>query len=257
MAHVRVAGVTTRRSPGDPAAYGDVFAPVYDDWYADVSDVEATVTAVQQWAGDGLVLELGVGTGRLALPLAGRGCRVVGVDASLAMLTRCAAKQADEPLILVCADMAAPPLVARFDVVFVAFNTFLNLDTASAQRRCLLAVAELLGRGGSFFVETFIPTVDPPEREHREESRSDGSGGRILTTAVRDPGQQTVVGVHIHSPAQGPVVRLPWSIRYLHLDQLDAMASDAGLVLADRWEAWTGAPFSEESPHHVSRYTVA
>ena len=231
---------------------------MYDDWYTDVSDIDATVTTVHRWAEGGLVLELGVGTGRLALPLAARGCRVVGLDASMAMLARCGAKRTTERLTLVCADMAALPLVARFDVVFVAFNTFFNLDTAQAQRRCLQRVVALLRPGGSCFVEAFVPTAEPPEREHREMSREDGAGGRVLTTAVRDPAAQTVVGVHIHSPAAGPVARLPWSIRYLHVDQLDELAHEAGLVLADRWAGWTGEPFSaEESPHHVSRYTPA
>lgn len=246
---------STGTSTQGPASYGDTFAAVYDDWYGNVSDVASTVAALARWARGGPVLELGVGTGRLALPLGARGVPLVGLDASAAMLAICADKRAGEPVHLVCGDMAAPPLAAPFSMVFVAFNTFFNLDSAQAQQACLARVAELLAPGGSFFVETFVPSPEPAHRDYREETRDDGARGTILTTTVRDPAGQTLRGVHIHSPAAGPTRRLPWSLRYLYPGQLDELCAAAGLPLADRWETWAGDAFSpSESPHHVSRY---
>jgi SAM-dependent methyltransferase len=123
----------------DASTYGDRFADVYDRWYADVSDVDGCVSRVAELAGDGPVLELGVGSGRLAIPLARRGVEVHGLDASRAMLDRLAAKPGGELVRTVLGDMAEialddPP---PFAVVLVAFNTLFNLTTEAAQRACV------------------------------------------------------------------------------------------------------------------------
>src|SRR5690606_35670585 len=127
----------------DPAAYGDAFADVYDDWYADVSDVAGTVEAIARLAGGGPVLELGIGTGRLALPLAAAGVEVHGVDASDAMVERLRAKPGCDaiPVLVGGFAEALPSVEAGFAVVFVVFNTFLNLVAPGAQARCVERVA--------------------------------------------------------------------------------------------------------------------
>ena len=149
--------------------YGESFADVYDDWYADVSDVDATVATIARLAGDGPVLELGVGTGRLAIPLAAAGVRVVGVDASPSMLRLLADKPGADAVTVVLADMAhlaegpgAEEIAAAgpYTVAFAAFNTFFNLATPDDQRRCLEGVFDLLVPGGVLVIEGFVPPED-------------------------------------------------------------------------------------------------
>jgi SAM-dependent methyltransferase len=165
-----------------PSTYGDRFADVYDDWYHDVSDVDATVERVAALAGPrgGRVLELGAGSGRLAVPLAGAGLDVWAVDASAAMLERLRAKPGGEAVHTVVDDMAelaAPELAAPgpdggagFAVALCAFNTLFNLTDTPAQARCLGRVAELLAPGGRLLVEAFVP---PPSGE----GEADDAGG--------------------------------------------------------------------------------
>jgi SAM-dependent methyltransferase len=244
----------------DASTYGERFADVYDDWYADVSDVGATVAAVAALAEGGSVLELGIGTGRLALPLAERGVEVWGVDASPAMLDRLRAKPGARAVRAVVGDFARLDAVAglpdRVTVVLVAFNTFFNIPEEAGQRRCLAAVARLLGPGGRLVLEAFVPDVD-----------ADGPRGDVAPAVVEadrvvlhvsrlDPAAQTVAGQHVTITADGIRLR-PWYIRYATPDQLDAMAADAGLVLLERWGDWDGRPFGPGDDRHVSVYGVA
>ena len=149
----------------EASTYGDRFADVYDDWYGDVTDVVACTRHLATLAasrGGGPVLELGVGTGRLAIPLARLGVEVHGIDASAAMVERLRAKPGGDAIAVSIGDMAdldlpdAPP----FSVVFVAFNTFFNLPTEAAQRRCLERVALLLAPDGVLVLEAFVPRDD-------------------------------------------------------------------------------------------------
>ena len=145
------------------STYGDRFADVYDDWYHDVSDVDATVARVAALATPrgGRVLELGAGSGRLAIPLADRDLEVWAVDASAAMVERLRAKPGAEAVHAVVGDMAelALPGAPPFAVVLCAFNTFFNLTTAEAQQRCLARVADALAPGGSLVLEAFERAV--------------------------------------------------------------------------------------------------
>ncbi len=242
-----------------PESYGEAFADVYDDWYRDVSDVDATVAALRALAGDGPVLELGVGTGRIALPLAAAGTAVDGIDASPAMLSILADKDPAGSVSALLGDMATPPVRGPYRAVFATFNTFFNLWRAEDQLRCVAASASVLGPEGVFAVEVFVP--DPsmgeagaPEPEHVDQ-RDDGAGGHVIRRTRRDPADQTVRGVLEHHRADGVVIARDWIIRYLSPTQLDALCADAGLVLWQRWADWSGAPFlPDESTHHVSLY---
>jgi SAM-dependent methyltransferase len=147
-------------------SYGEAFADVYDDWYAGVSPVEATVARLAELAGTGPVLELGVGTGRLALPLAATGLEVLGIDTSGAMLDRLRAKvEARGPgpgrVTGLLGDMASDLPGGPFPLVFAAYNTLFNLRTVAEQERCFRAVAARLAPAGHFVVEAFVPD-DPP-----------------------------------------------------------------------------------------------
>ncbi len=238
----------------DPCSYGEAFADVYDDWYGDISDAHATVTALVSLGGTGPFLELGVGTGRIALPLAAAGAEVHGVDASPAMLRALASKPGANLVRVTCADMAELPVGGEFRVVFAAFNTFFNLSSESAQTRCINRVADILTPGGWLGIEAFIPSDEPDAVEHRETSHSDPTGGTITTSTIRNPVDQTVHGEHIHRSANGIEIGRPWLIRYAHPDQLDAMSASAGLTLVERWADWSGSRFDPGGERHVSLY---
>ena len=145
----------------DDSTYGDAFADVYDDWYDDVSDVDATVRLVSRLAGGGTVLELGVGTGRLAIPLARSGCRVVGIDSSVAMLDVCARKCGEARIELVRGDMVTDPPLGPFDAVLIAYNTIFSLPTPERQAALFAAVASRLSPTGAFVVEAAVQRPQP------------------------------------------------------------------------------------------------
>ncbi len=248
----------------DPSRYGEAFADVYDDWYADAFDTEGAVATLTGLAGPGPVLELGVGTGRLALPLAAAGLAVVGLDASPAMFERLAAKPGAAGMHTVLADMAevGPAVataagdgvpVAGYRLIFSAYNTFLNLDTEDAQRRCLAGCADLLGPDGAVVIEAYVPA--PPEGVPRTslDVAKVTTDAVVLTATEHDPLTQVVTGQHVEL-RDGTVRLRPWRVRYLTPEQLDALAAEAGLVLAERWSDWRGSPFDDDSDTHVSVY---
>jgi SAM-dependent methyltransferase len=244
----------------DPATYGDRFASVYDDWYAGITDAKrcaellADLADLGHDAGGGPVLELGVGTGRLALPLSALGVQVVGVDTSAAMLAELAAKPGGGAVEAVVGDMADPPLGdRRFAVVFVAYNTLFNLVDPADQQRCFAAAARHLVPGGSFVVEAFVPA--PGQAQQAVAPRSITADRVVLSVSQTDPARQEAMGQYVDITEAGIALR-PWHIRWSTLDELDAMAAEAGMVLADRWADWDRTPFGVDSPSHVSRYTA-
>lgn len=246
-----------------PSTYGDRFADVYDDWYHDVSDAEATVAHIAALASTrgGRVLELGAGSGRLAIPLARQGLEVWAVDSSAAMLDRLRDKPGGDRVHAVVDDMAtlaAPALPTHgFDVVLCAFNTLFNLTETAAQQRCLRRVAERLAPGGRLVVEAFVP---PPGDERDAavgavEPRHIGLDEVVLTVSRIDPASRTVTGQHVQITEAGVRLR-PWMLHYASPDELDALAAGAGLALVDRHAGWRDEPFTPEADTHVSEYRV-
>lgn len=242
-----------------PSTYGDRFADVYDDWYADVSDVDGCtghLAALHAERGGGPVLELGIGSGRLALPLVARGVEVHGIDASAAMVDRLRAKPEGAAVPVTIGDMAEldlPVPEGGFSVVFVAFNTFFNLATEAAQRRCLERIAQVLRPDGRFVLEGFVPDDSPTGADQALTPRHIGLDEVVLSVSRRDRDAQTVTGQHVHITEAGIRLR-PWHLHYATPDQLDALATDAGLVLVDRRSGWRGEPFTDGSGTHVSTY---
>jgi SAM-dependent methyltransferase len=241
----------------DERTYGDAFADVYDEWYEGISDVDVTVLELLALAGQGPVLELGVGTGRLAVPLAeaglAGGVRVVGVDSSRAMLDRLAWRDPGGLVEAVEGDFGGELPDGPFALVFVAYNTLFNLTADGAQARCFAAVAERLLPGGRFVVEAFVPD-DPPRRGDDVSVRSLSADRVVLSISVNDPDRQSAEGQFVELTEGGGVRLRPWSIRYSTPDQLDAYAEAAGLVLEHRWEQFGGEPFGADSSRHVSVY---
>jgi len=249
-----------------PGSYGDAFADVYDRWYAEVTDVDACVARVAELASPrgGNVLELGAGTGRLALPLAARGLSVTALDASDSMLALLRAKPGADRLRVVCGDMShldPAGLVAGtadglpFAVVLVAYNTLFNLHDEGAQRACLTGVAEALAAEGRLLVEAFVPTDDPEPSTDLAVSRVEPDEV-VLTATTHDPAAQMIMGQHVQITPHGTTLR-PWRVHYLRPAQLDALANECGLALVDRWSDWQGSPFGEDSAVHVSSYALA
>jgi SAM-dependent methyltransferase len=239
----------------DASTYGERFADVYDDWYAGVSDAGATVEVVAALAAGGPVLELGVGTGRLAVPLAARGLEVHGVDASPAMVERLRAKPGGEAVHVVLADFAevGVEVPGGFAVAFVAFNTLFNLTTAEAQRRCFANVARRLREGGSFLVEAFVPDPDAAPSGKGLTTSSIGTDRVVLQATSADAEAQTITGSNITITEAGIRLR-PWHIRWATPDQLDEMAVAAGLEPAERWSGWDRSPAGPDDVRHVSVY---
>ena len=237
-------------------SYGDAFADVYDDWYcADSAPTVALVArlARRSRARHARVLELGAGTGRLAVPLAARGLHVVALDASAAMLDRLRQRDPDGTVQVVTGDMVDDLPAGPFDAVLVADNTLFNLEDATRQQACFAAVAARLAPKGSFLVEAFVPD-DPPRGGSAVAVRSMTADEVVLSITVHAPADQRAEG-HFVRLADGEPVRLrAWAIRYATPAQLDAMAAAAGLTLLERWSDATGAPFGTSSAGHVSRY---
>ncbi len=239
----------------DASSYGEGFADVYDDWYGDVSDVEGTVETIAALAGATPVLELGIGTGRLALPLAGRGVEVHGVDASPAMLDRLRAKPGGQALPVVVGDFADVPVQVHggFGVIFVAYNTLFNLPSPEAQRRCFTNAAHRLRPGGAFVVEAFVPSPEPERTTGTVTPSVVGATQVVLHVTRRHPATQTVEGSTV-SITEGGIRLRPWHIRYTWPSELDDMAGSAGLALERRHAGWRGETFTTASPRHVSVY---
>lgn len=242
------------------STYGDRFADVYDEWYADLPDTGPTVDRVAALAGPGRrVLELGAGSGRLAVPLTDRGLEVWAVDASAAMLERLKARPGGGRVHTVVDDMAelADPRLAggRFAVALCAFNTLFNLTDTDAQRRCLGRVGDLLAPEGVLVVEAFVP---PPGGEGDAavaavEPRHIGLDEVVLTVSRLDPGTRTITGQYVQITERGVRLR-PWVLHYATPGELDELAAGAGLVLVERHAGWRGEPFGPEADVHVSVY---
>jgi len=199
------------------------------------------------------VLELGIGTGRLALPLAAIGLEVHGIDASSAMVDRLRAKPGGTLIPVVIGDFAdVGTLVGDdFDLVFVAFNSLFELPDQAAQCRCLAGAASRLAPGGLFVVEALAPELTRLEQSLTVISQADDEV--VLQATNHDPLDQTVRGHDIVLSPAG-VRLLPWSIRYASVPEVDLMARLAGLELVERWGGWAREPFGSSSSRHVSVY---
>ncbi len=226
--------------------FGERVAERYDESSADKFDpavVGPTVDFLAVLAGGGAALELGIGTGRIALPLAERGVQVHGIDLSEAMVAKLRAKPGAERIEVAIGDFASTRVDGTFTLAYLVFNTINNLTTQDAQVACFENVAAHLAPGGCFVIEVGVPTGKPL----RVFNLSDTHVGVDEYEAAT----QRLVSHHF-SLIDGRWERLSIPFRSVSPAELDLMARLAGMTLRERWSDWDRAPFTSESRKHVS-----
>jgi SAM-dependent methyltransferase len=227
-------------------------AAIYDD--APRGDEDHAVDFLSAAAGDGPALELAIGTGRIALPLAARGIPVDGVDLSAPMVARLRAKPGGDRLAVTMGDFADVPVTGRYRLVYVVYNTLFNLLTQDDQVRCFENVARHLDEDGRFVVEAFVPSFLLRLRDDQYVDAEQVEVDRVVLDVGRhDPVAQVLEESHVHLSAQGVEV-FPIVCRYAWPSELDLMARLAGLVLLERWGDWERSAFTAASRLHVSVY---
>ncbi len=241
----------------DASTYGDRIAEAYDGFHRpDLGPVAPVVERLARLAGDGPVLELGIGTGRLAVPLAQRGVPVKGIDASGAMVAKLRERPGGRDIPVTLGDFADVAVQGQFSLVFVAFNTFFALLTSEDQKRCFRNVAARLAGGGVFVIEAFVPDISRFDRGQRVSANSVEVDEVRLDVSRHDAVNQRVDTQHVLLSEAG--VRLyPVALRYAWPAELDLMAEMAGLRLQHRWGGWCEEPFTADSGTHVSVYEAA
>jgi len=238
--------------------YGDTWAPYYDQVHPEVDP--AAVDFLVDLVGDrGRAMELAVGTGRVAIPLALRGVEITGVDLSGEMLKQLAAKPDGGLVRAILGDMVEVPVDGVFPLIFVVFSSIFAISSQDRQVECFRNVAAHLEPDGHFVLECFVPDMKRFDKNYRYESEFGASidGGVKSEISVHHPLLQTVDSEHIWSYPDGSTRTLPVSIRYAWPSELDLMAQLADLVLEDRFEWYDRAPFAADSGRHVSIYRKA
>ncbi len=232
--------------------FGERVAATYDDSSEGMFSpgaAETTAGLLAELAGGGRALELGIGTGRIALPLARRGVPVHGIDLSRAMTARLRAKPGGEAIGVTIGDFATTKVDGTFSLVYLVFNTINNLTTQDAQVACFGNAAAHLAPGGCFVIEVGVPDLRrlPPGQTmvpfHVSPTR--------WAFDIYDPATQAMSSNYITvEDGRGEYRSIPF--RYVWPSELDLMARLAGMRLRDRWEDWTRRPFTGESRGHVS-----
>ncbi|MFN2388449.1 MAG: class I SAM-dependent methyltransferase [Actinomycetota bacterium] len=237
----------------EASTYGERIAGAYDDLYQGLFDVEATVDALAELAAGRPALELAIGTGRIALPLAARGVPVHGIDISEPMVARMRAKPGGSDIAVTMGDLAEVPVSGSFALIYLVFNTIFALVEQEDQLRCFRNVAAHLDPDGVFVTETFVPDPARFDRHQRVQANVVDVDRAMLDVSRHDPVNQRVFSQHLTITAQG-IEMYPVQLRYMWPSEMDLMARLAGLRLRDRWGGWRGEPFTSESGAHVSVY---
>jgi SAM-dependent methyltransferase len=238
----------------DAAAYGDAIADVYDEWHDRISFLApgAAVDLLAELAGSGPALEIGVGTGRLALPLAARGLEVHGIDVSRGMLERLRAKDARGAVHTIQGDFRAARLGQRFTLIFAAFNTLFSFLGQDDQIACFENAFRHLLPGGVFLAEAYVPNV-PRESSSKISLFAQLDSGIILEASRQNVATQRI-DTQILLLSESGVRIVPYRTRYAWPSELDLMARLTGFRLRERWGTWTKGPFSAASSDHISLY---
>jgi SAM-dependent methyltransferase len=232
--------------------FGERVAARYDESSAEMFDaavVDPVVDFLAELAGDGAALELGIGTGRIALPLAQRGVRVHGIDLSPAMVARLRAKPGGQEIGVTIGDFASTRVDGTFTLAYLVFNTIHNLTTQDEQVACFENVGAHLEPGGCFVIEVGVPQLQrlPPGEIFHPFTVS----ATRLGFDEYDIASQGLISHHYVVAEDGfEAFSIPF--RYVWPSELDLMARLAGMTLRERWSGWRREPFTSESSKHVS-----
>jgi SAM-dependent methyltransferase len=237
---------------GDDGYFDERVAARYDESEADMFDpgvVEPAVELLAELAGGGRALELGIGTGRIALPLSQRGVPVHGIELSNAMAAKLREKPGGEDIGVTIGDFSTTTVEGRFSVAYLVFNTIMNLTTQAAQVACFRNVAAHLDSGGCFVIEVGVPNLRrlPPGETIRAFHLSETRWG----IDEFDVARQGLTSHHV-TIVDGELERVSIPFRYVWPAELDLMAELAGMRLRERWSGWKREPFTSESRKHVS-----
>lgn len=235
--------------------YGQRWAPFYDSIYEEIDD--ATLEFLEALAGrPPRALELAIGTGRIALPLAASGVEVTGIDISEEMVALLRAKAGGEAIHVVMGDFADVQVEGSFPLVYLAFNTLFALPDQARQVECFLNVARVLEPGGRFVLDTFVPDLSRYDHlgTRMGVSSISSTEAHAYELAIHDPLAQTVVSHHVRRLEDGSTVVLPVTVRYAWPAELDLMGRVGGLELEERWGWYDRRPFTERSGQYVSVY---
>jgi SAM-dependent methyltransferase len=236
----------------DDGYFDERIAARYDESSAEMfaaAEVDPAVDFLVRLAGTGRALELGIGTGRIALPLAQRGIPVHGIDMSAAMVARLRAKPGGEDIGVTIGDFATSKVDGAFSIVYLVYNTIINLITQAAQVACFRNAAAHLEPGGCFVIEVGLPDLQrlPPGETARVFHLSDKRWG----IDEYDVAEQTLISHHFELVGDR-LERVSAPYRYVWPAELDLMAHIAGMSLRERWAGWQREPFNADSRKHVS-----
>jgi SAM-dependent methyltransferase len=232
--------------------FGEPVAARYDQSVADMTGpgvVDPAVDFLAELAGDGPALELGIGTGRIALPLARRGVPVHGIDLSRAMVGRLRDKPGGDAIGVTIGDFATTAVPGRFSLAYLVFNTIMNLTAQDAQVACFRNAAAHLQPGDCFVIEVMVPELRklPGGQNAVPFQVTPGRWAFDLYDTATQAMSSNYVEV---SGGRGEYRSIPF--RYVWPAELDLMAQLAGMRLRDRWAGWTREPFTSDSHEHVS-----
>ena len=238
--------------PGEDGYFDERVAARYDETSAEMFEpalIEATVDVLAELAGDGRALEFGIGTGRIALPLAQRGVPVHGIELSKAMAAKLREKPRAAEIGVTIGDFATTRVDGTYTVAYLVWNTLMNLTTQEAQVACFANAAAHLGPGGCFVVEVMIPELQrlPAGERFRVFRVSEHRWG----FDEYDVANQGLISHH-YAAVDDRLEQLSIPFRYAWPAELDLMAQLAGMRLRNRWSDWNREPFTSESAKHVS-----
>jgi len=233
-------------------SFGDDVAEIYRDQKR--GDEVAAVELLAQLAAQGPALELAIGTGRIALPLAARGIRVDGIDISPAMVDQLRAQPGGDQISVVIGDFADVPVSGTYRLIYIVWNTLFNLLTQEDQVRCFINVANHLTEDGAFVIEALVPSVLYQLRNNQYVEAEAIEVNEVRLDVLRhDAGKQMIEESHVTLSPSGIHLN-PVAQRYAWPSELDLMARIAGLRLKNRWGGWSQEPFNSSSSMHVSVY---
>lgn len=237
----------------DAQTYGSRWSEIYDGlpW----PGPEQAVDVLAKLAEGGPALELAIGTGRIAIPLAERGVEVHGLDSSDEMIAKLREKEGGENIPVTKADISNFTVDQKYSLSFLVLNTIYALQSQEEQLSCFASAAAALRPGGHFVVEAFMPDPTRFRRNSWTQVHDMGLDHVLIEADKHDPSTQQILEQHIHL-RQGSVELFPAFLRYVWPSEMDLMARLAGMHLVERFGGWAGEPFTARSGNQVSIYRL-